>query len=87
MKNHQIDLCGAEGGGRSPDMPILKKGMTFSFQCAGCGGCCRGREDIVLSGYDLYRLSRHLNLPPKLTARAFCRIYSEPSPSASAGPC
>ena len=75
MKNHQIDLCGAEGGGRSPDMPILEKGMTFSFQCAGCGGCCRGREDIVLSGYDLYRLSRHLNLPPKLTARAFCRIY------------
>ena len=27
MKNHQIDLCGAEGGGRSPDMPILEKGV------------------------------------------------------------
>lgn len=75
MRDHQIDLCGAEGGGRSPDMPLLEQDSTFSFRCAGCGGCCRGREDIVLSGYDLYRLARRLGLPPKLTARAFCRAY------------
>lgn len=75
MRDRQIDLCGAEGGGRHPDMPILSQETAFSFQCAGCGGCCRSREDIVLSGYDLYRLSRRLGLPPKITARAFCRTY------------
>ena len=75
MKDHQVDLCGAEGAGRAPDMPLLERDSVFSFQCAGCGGCCRHREDIVLSGYDLYRLSRRLGLPPKLTARSFCRIY------------
>ncbi|OUQ40026.1 YkgJ family cysteine cluster protein [Faecalibacterium sp. An122] len=75
MRDHEIDLCGAENGGRSPEMPFLERDAAFSFRCAGCGGCCRGREDIVLSGYDLYRLSRRLGLPPKLTARAFCKMY------------
>lgn len=75
MRDHDIDLCGAEGGGRAPDMPYLAAEDRFAFRCAGCGGCCRGREDLVLSGYDLYRLSRRLGLPPKITARAFCRSY------------
>ena len=75
MRDSEIDLCGAEGGGRAPDMPYLAAEDRFAFRCAGCGGCCRGREDIVLSGYDLYRLSRRLGLPPKLTAQAFCRRY------------
>ena len=75
MKDREIDLCGAEGGGRAPDMPYLAAGDSFAFQCAGCGGCCRGREDLVLSGYDLYRLSRRLGLPPRITARAFCRSH------------
>ena len=75
MKERELDLCGAEGGGRAPDMPYLAAGDSFAFQCAGCGGCCRGREDLVLSGYDLYRLSRRLDLPPRITARAFCRSY------------
>ena len=75
MKDQAVDLCGAEGGGRAPDMPYLAAGDSFAFQCAGCGGCCRGREDLVLSGYDLYRLARRLGLPPRITARAFCRSY------------
>lgn len=75
MRDCQVDLCGAEGAGRTPEMPLLKEDSVFSFQCAGCGGCCRHREDIVLSGYDLYRLSKRLRLPPRLTARSFCRIY------------
>ena len=75
MRDRAIDLCGAEGGGRAPDMPLLAAGDRFAFRCAGCGGCCRGREDLVLSGYDLYRLARRLGLPPRITARAFCRSY------------
>lgn len=75
MKDCQVDLCGAEGAGRSSDMPVLKADSVFAFQCAGCGDCCRHREDIVLSGYDLYRLSKRLGLPPRLTARTFCRLH------------
>ena len=75
MRDHDIDLCGAEGGGRAPDMPYLAAEDRFAFRCAGCGGCCRGREDLVLSGYDLYRLAGRLGLPPRITARAFCRSY------------
>ena len=48
MRDRAIDLCGAEGGGRAPDMPLLAAGDRFAFRCAGCGGCCRGREDLVL---------------------------------------
>ncbi len=75
LHDHDVDLCGAEGGGRAAGMPYLAAQDRFGFRCAGCGGCCRGREDLVLSGYDLYRLAAYLRLPPKVTARAFCRSY------------
>ena len=75
MRDRAIDLCGAEGGGRAPDMPLLAAGDRFAFRCAGCGGCCRGRGGLVLSGYALSRLARRLGLPPRITARAFCRSY------------
>ena len=55
--------------------PRARYALSGGGRCAGCGGCCRGREDLVLSGYDFYRLSRRLGLPPKITARAFCRSY------------
>ena len=73
MKDQAVDLCGAEGA--APPAAFLEKGEAFAFRCAGCGDCCRHREDIVLSGYDLWRLARRLGLPPKVTARAFCRVY------------
>lgn len=53
--------------------PRLAPGDRFDFVCAGCGDCCRARRDLVLSGYDLYRIARRLVLPPRLTADAFCR--------------
>ena len=40
------------------DLPRIAAGDSFDFACAGCGGCCRGRRDLVLSGYDLYRIAR-----------------------------
>jgi len=50
----------------------------FPFVCAGCGDCCRGRRDLVLSGYDLYRIARRVSLPPHVAANAFCRAYLAP---------
>ena len=47
----------------------------FPFVCAGCGDCCRERRDLVLSGYDLYRLARWLRLSPRTVAAAFCKSY------------
>ena len=51
LKDSQLDLCGRVDFARTA--PLLGRDEAFSFACAGCGDCCRGREDIVLSGFDL----------------------------------
>ena len=71
LKDSQLDLCGLVDFARTT--PLLARDEAFSFACAGCGGCCRGREDIVLSGFDLWRIAGRLRLPPQTVARAFCR--------------
>ena len=47
----------------------------FAFSCAGCGRCCENRNDLILSAYDLYRLSAWMRLPPSVVADAFCDSY------------
>ena len=75
MSRHAvIDLCGAERAGEGSPR-YLERDAPFPFRCAGCGSCCRQRGDIVLSGYDLYRLARQMRLPPKIAARAFYKVY------------
>ena len=71
LKDSQVDLCGRTDFTRTT--PLLAREEAFSFACAGCGNCCRGREDIVLSGFDLWRIAARLRLPPRTMARAFCR--------------
>lgn len=61
----------AESAAALAQCPRLAAGEPFDFVCAGCGDCCRNRRDLVLSGYDLYRIARRLGLPPRLTADAF----------------
>lgn len=58
--------------------PALSPGDPFCFVCAGCGDCCRKRRDLVLSGYDLYRIARRLRLSPRIVANAFCKSYVAP---------
>lgn len=58
--------------------PALAPGDPFSFVCKGCGDCCRKRRDLVLSGYDLYRIARRLRLSPRIVAAAFCKSYVAP---------
>ena len=76
LKDSQLDLCGRVDFARTT--PLLARDEAFSFACAGCGGCCRGREDIVLSGFDLWRIAARLRLPPQTVARAFCRASIGP---------
>ena len=71
LKQSQLDLCGRVDFTR--EVPLLGRDEGFSFACAGCGDCCRGREDIVLSGFDLWRIAARLRLPPRTVARAFCK--------------
>ena len=49
MRDEAIDLCGQVDFTRTDAMPLLERDTQFHFACAGCGNCCRGREDIVLS--------------------------------------
>lgn len=58
--------------------PALAPADPFGFVCAGCGDCCRQRRDLVLSGYDLYRIARRLRLPPRIVVHAFCKRYLAP---------
>ena len=73
MRDHHIDLCGQIDFTRTEATPLLAREAHFSFACNGCGDCCRGREDIVLSGFDLWRIAARLHLPPQIVARGFCR--------------
>ena len=63
------------GGENWDACPRLAAGDHFDFACAGCGDCCRRRRDLVLSGYDLYRIARRLRLSPRIVAAAFCKSY------------
>ena len=73
MRDDHIDLCGQVDFTRTEAMPLLERESQFCFACAGCGDCCRGREDIVLSGFDLWRIAARLRLPPQIVARGCCR--------------
>ena len=68
----------AESAAALAQCPRLAAGDRFDFACAGCGDCCRQRRDLVLSGYDLYRIARRLSLPPRIVAAAFCKSYLAP---------
>lgn len=74
MNDAKVDLCGELTAGEDVFRTIGRE-ESFRFACAGCGDCCRGREDIVLSGYDLFRIAGRLGLPPRIAANAFCRRY------------
>ena len=45
---------------------------TFSFECRGCGKCCKNREDILLTPRDLFRIAKHLYLEPEEVVERYC---------------
>ena len=78
IQDSQVDLCGELGHENDGEPAPLRPEDRFGFCCQGCGDCCRSRQDIVLSGPDLHRLSARLRLPPELVSNAFCRQYIGP---------
>ena len=76
IPDSQVDLCGELGHEGEDDFSPLRRDGPFGFSCQGCADCCKGRQDIVLSGYDLYRLCVRLGLPPQVVISGFCRLYT-----------
>ena len=48
---------------------------TFQFHCNQCGECCKHREDILISPFDLFRLTRYLNMKPTEFVDRYCTTY------------
>ena len=48
---------------------------TFQFRCNQCGECCRHRENILISPFDLFRLTRYLNMKPTEFVDRYCTTY------------
>ena len=54
---------------------MLTSEDSFDFQCTQCGKCCRNREDVLLTGPDIYRVSKDLDMKPNDFIKAYCEIY------------
>ncbi len=59
------------------DIESLTVGLddTFKFHCTQCGKCCRNRDDILLSAYDIFKMSRYLNINPDEFFKKYCNWY------------
>lgn len=44
---------------------LIGENDTFQFQCQRCGGCCMGRDDIILNAWDVFNASVVLNISPE----------------------
>lgn len=51
------------------------EGETFDFRCTCCGACCRHREDILLSAYDVMRIQKYLGIDFKRLLNEYCELY------------
>ncbi len=58
---------------------ILALEDSFSFSCDGCGECCKNRDDILLNAYDIFRLSKGLNMSDSQIIQMYCEIYIGPT--------
>ncbi len=48
---------------------------TFLFHCTACGACCKGRHDILVTPWDLYRLAGHLHMEMNQLIQTYCIWY------------
>lgn len=60
---------------RKKEPTMLTSEDSFEFQCKQCGKCCRNREDVLLTGPDIYRVSKELGMTPKEFIAKYCEIY------------
>lgn len=56
------------------ETPKLGLDDTFQFHCKACGRCCKNREDIILSSFDVYRLARYFGRSMKDIVDRYCDV-------------
>ena len=58
-------------------METHKMGLedTFQFRCKACGKCCKHREDVLLTPYDLFRIARFFERTPLEIIERYCVVY------------
>ena len=53
----------------------LSRDDTFRFKCLACGKCCKHREDILLSPYDLFRIAKYLGIEVVKVIQEYCVYF------------
>lgn len=48
---------------------------TFAFHCTACGKCCKHRDDVLLTPYDLFRIARYFRHTPAEIIESYCEPY------------
>lgn len=56
----------------------VKPGQKLRFHCSQCGDCCRNREDIILTPYDLFQIAKYRKLRPGEILRRYCILSIDP---------
>ncbi len=54
---------------------VLGMDDKFEFKCLQCGNCCRNRTDILLMPYDIFRMSKHLQMETIDFFYKYCEVY------------
>ena len=57
----------------------VKPEQKLRFHCTQCGDCCRNREDIILTPYDLFQIAKYRQLRPGEILRRYCTLSIDPS--------
>jgi Fe-S-cluster containining protein len=60
-------------------MTLLGLDDMLPFECKACGGCCKGRPNIILTPYDIFRLARHFSLNMADVFDRYCDYCEEPN--------
>lgn len=47
----------------------------FEFACLACGNCCRNREDLLVTPYDIFRIAKYLQMSMKEVIEKYCEVY------------
>jgi len=48
---------------------------TFEFDCSACGECCYGHDDIILTGFDVFRLAQKLKMATAEVLERYCDMH------------
>lgn len=48
---------------------------TIQFRCRACGKCCKHRDDVLLTPYDLFRIARFFVRTPLEIVERYCVVY------------